>query len=325
MAEAYEDNDFVVRNGGIRLYTSAVKNLGEYIQAVKALRDFWGLEQHKEIWFRGEQEKHTATRLRPQLYRPHRGASSSEGRALLSPDKLLDIEYDLHEEFKRLAFERCEIAKDGDWAWDSYFLMQHHEGPTRLLDWTDGALMALHFAIRDSFDDDQNAIIYVLDPYRLKNLIEKDEGVLYLKTHWKTYLEEMKRTPSFDINLHDYCEDCWHDRYLPSSEYQRRSLSLPAAPLVSDFPHLTRRISAQRSRFLVMGAQAAWLDSYLQNITHNEDTCCIGHILVQNRARSEIRQQLRDCGITESVIYPDLDGVGRELKQIWSERREKGH
>lgn len=26
---------------------------------------------------------------------------------------------------------------------------------------------------------------------------------------------------------------------------------------------------------------------------------------------------LKDCGITESVIFPDLDGLGREVKQLW--------
>jgi len=30
---------------------------------------------------------------------------------------------------------------------------------------------------------------------------------------------------------------------------------------------------------------------------------------------------LREAGVTESVVYPDLDGLGRELKQLWDERR----
>jgi hypothetical protein len=30
-----------------------------------------------------------------------------------------------------------------------------------------------------------------------------------------------------------------------------------------------------------------------------------------------MRIELRDCGVTESVIFPDLDGLGRKIKQIW--------
>jgi hypothetical protein len=33
-----------------------------------------------------------------------------------------------------------------------------------------------------------------------------------------------------------------------------------------------------------------------------------------------IRQELRGAGITESVIFPDLDGLGRELNHLWKLR-----
>ena len=35
---------------------------------------------------------------------------------------------------------------------------------------------------------------------------------------------------------------------------------------------------------------------------------------------STIRQELKDAGITESVVFPDFDGLGRELKQVWDMR-----
>ena len=34
-----------------------------------------------------------------------------------------------------------------------------------------------------------------------------------------------------------------------------------------------------------------------------------------------IRTELRDGGITESVIFPDLDGLGREIHQLWEEQK----
>jgi hypothetical protein len=35
----------------------------------------------------------------------------------------------------------------------------------------------------------------------------------------------------------------------------------------------------------------------------------------------KIRTDLREAGITESVIFPDLDGLGSELNQIWEDRK----
>src|ERR1017187_2502412 len=127
----------------------AVDSLGEFIACVSKFRQSWGLAKHKELWFRGESRDYEETILRPELYRP----ASSE--VSLKPIwKLLKIENDLYDEFRRNAVERSdEKTSEEDWDWDSYFLMQHHNGPTRLLDWSDGALMALHFALRNKADD----------------------------------------------------------------------------------------------------------------------------------------------------------------------------
>jgi hypothetical protein len=34
-----------------------------------------------------------------------------------------------------------------------------------------------------------------------------------------------------------------------------------------------------------------------------------------------IKIELRESGLTESVIYPDLDGLGREMHQLWEDRK----
>jgi hypothetical protein len=39
-------------------------------------------------------------------------------------------------------------------------------------------------------------------------------------------------------------------------------------------------------------------------------------ITVAADARAQLRQDLGDCGITGSVIYADLAGLGREMKQL---------
>lgn len=197
--------------------------------------------------FRGESRDYGDTILRPELYRP-----AGTDVSLKPIWKLLTIENDLHEEFKRAAVERCsEPISEDDWDWDSYFLMQHHSGPTRLLDWSDGALMALHFALRNKRDDSHDASVYVLESYRLSEYLKSLSDIKLFEEAWKGYVA---KHPSYGLN-----EDEWEDGYLPAEEDANTELPVPRPPLVLDFPLKTRRIAAQRSRFIVFGTDPSWL------------------------------------------------------------------
>ena len=186
--------------------------------------------------------------------------------------------------------------------------MQHHEGPTRLLDWSDGALMALHFAVRNKADDSHDARVYVLEPYRLPEQLKQLPEVKLLEKEWKTYVGNH---PSYGLK-----EDEWEDAYLPADEKDLAELNVPRAPLVLEFPLITRRIAAQRSRFIVFGTDPNWLSEEFKKVDST-----IRAIAITSSSRATIRQELRDCGVTESVIYPDLDGLGREMRQLWEDRR----
>ena len=56
-------------------------------------------------------------------------------------------EQDLRLEFKRRGSQLAGEGKPSD-HWERYFLMEHYGVPTRLLDWSDGALVALYFALK---------------------------------------------------------------------------------------------------------------------------------------------------------------------------------
>ena len=138
-------------------------SLGQYLSQVNKLRRRWQIPKKDELWFRAEDARHRQTHLQPGLYRPR-----DSGKRKSIPN-LLDLEDDLYSEFQRCAPQLSDLKSGGDdWQWDSYFLMQHHGVPTRLLDWSDGALIALHFAVRDKPTPPKSgSVIYVLDPYWL--------------------------------------------------------------------------------------------------------------------------------------------------------------
>jgi hypothetical protein len=261
-----------------------INSLGRFMDRVGEVRRFWELPEDKELWFRGERRKYE-TILRPQLYR------APKDRSMKPVPELLKIENTLYEDFRRCAVQLCnERMSEDDWDWDSYFLMQHHNAPTRLFDWSDGALMALHFAVRQKAKDDaSDALVYAMEPYRLLDKLKALPDNELAKNQWKEYVA---KHPSDDLS----------------------ELPLPRLPLLMDFSHITRRIAAQRSRFIVFGTDPAWLAEEFAKADS-----CIQAITIDGASCGQIRVQLRDSGITESVIYPDLDGLGREMNQRWED------
>jgi hypothetical protein len=286
--------------------SATISKLGDFVDRVSELRDQWGIEDKKELWFRGESKKRE-TSLQPTLYRPKKDPKDKTKFLPLRPSsELLEIEFDLYEEFQRKAVQLCSEPVDHeDWDWDAYFLMQHHNAPTRLLDWSDGALMALHFAIRNKEQDDHSdAVVYVLEPYRLMDELKALPERKTIKDNWAEYIKKHRSA--------GYSRKEWDASYLPSD----RNLDTPSVPLLLEFPHITRRVAAQRSRFMVFGTSPDWLAREAER-----PGSAIREILIDATSVSKIRRDLREAGITESVIFPDLDGLGREMSQIWEERK----
>ncbi|MGO4882339.1 MAG: FRG domain-containing protein [Bryobacteraceae bacterium] len=279
------------------------RSVDEYLAVVKTFRQQWRVPRHDELWFRAEDSRHQKTHLQPGIYRPREGGKR---RAIKF---LLEVENDLYEEFERCATQLSDVTPGEDWEWEWYFLMQHHGVPTRLLDWSDGALIALHFAVRDkTHPPTSGSVIYVLEPYTLVKQLERHPDREDAIDRWKQFC---KTDPHLD-------PDDWDRLYLPTDKEDSRNplLVTPQIPLLWDSPHVSRRVAAQRSRFMIFGSDPSWL----ANLAKVKDSK-LKSIRIPAGSINGIRRQLRDAGVTESVVYPDLDGLGRELKQRWQERR----
>ena len=61
----------------------------------------------------------------------------------------------------------CDVVGPDATDFEVLVTMQHYLAPTRLLDWTENLLVALHFAVIETDDDDRDAALWILNARRL--------------------------------------------------------------------------------------------------------------------------------------------------------------
>ncbi|MEZ6104452.1 MAG: FRG domain-containing protein [Pirellulaceae bacterium] len=108
-----------------------------------------------DIWFRGHADM--IWLLIPSALRPP-FSSVSEHR----------YRHDFKLRAQPFLNEATQLPKD-DWDW--YFLMQHYGVPTRLLDWTESALVGLYFAIQSAPGTD--GCVWILNPRQINVSLAK--------------------------------------------------------------------------------------------------------------------------------------------------------
>ena len=188
--------------------------------AVQLRTDWFPHEPSWGPWFRG----HTNAdwKLSPNLYRsgaPKRG--------------MRIIEDEIRQEFIMRAPSLTDKGPQNSWEW--YFTMQHSGAPTRLLDWTEGVLIAAYFAVKNNFGN-CDAAVWVLHPWWLNKLVVNEREVV---------------PPGAEIGISK--QDA--DRYSPWLPDRYSAAKLPELPAAVYPTHSIRRISTQRSCFTIHGSE----------------------------------------------------------------------
>lgn len=113
-----------------------------------------------ELLFRGQRQDHS---LLPKL-----------ARLNLSGD-IENVEKLMLDEFRRACLPLVEYHPENNW--DLLALAQHHGLPTRLLDWTFSALVALWFAVQKEPHEEDHGVVWVLsaDHSDFRDTVEFDE------------------------------------------------------------------------------------------------------------------------------------------------------
>jgi len=263
----------------------------EPVETARSVEDFikivGDLGDLDYLWFRGQAR--AAWTLTPRLFR-RRNVETSP-KAFTQQVKMDDDE--TREAFIRRAVSLSDVKLTDKWDW--YFAMQHYGADTRLLDWTDGALFGLYFAVKDNqgYDD---AAVWVLDPWDLNQKVVHEDEVIPPGDPG-TSREDRRR----------------YDRWLRSRFSKGR---WPRWPVAIYPGHVMRRIGAQRSCFTIHGSDGRGLELIAKRLK-----VPVKKIQIPSWTVEPIRKSLETCGIDESIVFPDLEGLGR-LVNRWIDKPE---
>lgn len=247
-------------------------SLSSYLKIVdKIYRDWCKQDKDKSIWtwFRGHSD--TNYRLLPTAYRGKRKAAEEH----------------IRHDFKLKAFPYLRDAYFNPQSdWDFYYLMQHYDAPTRLLDWSEGALIALYFALLKASDKADPAV-WMLNPYQLNEVLSDLED------------DEVPSTEEPKVQ-----------RYLPEPFSEKE---LPKQPVAFQPRWNSPRMVAQKGMFTIHGRDMKALEDYEELRPH------LVKIEIDYYYREVIlEEELPYAGISESNLYPELSGLCRELSRWYS-------
>ena len=227
------------------------------------------------LWFRGHRdEKWTLeTTLKRQGVQPER-------------------EPELLNRFRQNAANYLGAQRPSDSSeWEWMFLMRHHGAPSRLLDWTESALIGLYFAVEQrpraagAEADETAGHVWVLLPTVLNaacNVRDPDS-------------KEGRTVPMFGLTP-DSGLNVYETR--PVSRATSSSVPPAAGQGVRNFP----RMEAQQSTFTVHHADQKPLETW-------HDDTHVWRYIVPSEAKQGLRAELRAAGINRLSLFRDLDSA----------------
>lgn len=195
----------------------------------------------------------------------------------------LVYERTLFESFKRHARLLVDFHPANDWEWLA--LAQHHELPTRLLDWTKNPLVALYFAVVSQFSD------------------RKDKEDAYVwAISWGSIAEGHKSM--VDLSA------------LPTATplADREKLTRFIPPIVD------RRMAVQQGLFTI-GDPLVRIDKQVHDARCRFEDISWHEFLISCGEREGIRRELHRLGINQATLFPDLYNLAKNQKWFWERER----
>lgn len=211
-----------------------------------------------------------------------------------------DAGFDLHSSLIRLNANPAQLERhplrnfrkyaryhtrvdDSIWSWLA--LAQHHDLPTRMLDWTYWPFVALHFATLGHAQRERDGVVWCVDYIAARECLPEP-------------LRQALRAEEAGVFTTDIL-----DRAVASLDELGR-LSEEPYVLFFEPPSIDDRIVNQMALFACMSRPDAALDDWLVRRPH-----LCRRVIIPARLKDEVRDKLDQANITERVLFPGLDGL----------------
>lgn len=174
--------------------------------------------------------------------------------------------------------------------WEWLFLMHHYGVPSRLMNWTEDALVALIFAVDPDASDEEkakDAAVWCLNPVMLNTTFNFHEY------YPSGYIPNVREKGVYEL-------------FGPNKGNLRNT-----RPAAVYGPINTPRIIMQRSTYTVFPYTVPLSD--MRDLP--ESRKYLYRITIDKESREYIIDQLRRYGITKEKLIPDLETLAREIFQ----------
>lgn len=282
-----------------------ITSVSEYVSAV--LDKTKTNNPEEKFWFRGHGS--TSYDLWPTLYRRTLYKSEKKRPKINKPILIKRIERNMDMPFSMRSFSYFSKKGVPDTPWYRLFLKQHYKLQTRLLDWSESALVALFFALQDPKAKMDNAQVYILKPLKLNNYSINT----LLKVNQPFHV-----VPSCSV-LPEH-GDLWSERnFLDMEQFMRKYYWLDCKeeeemfPIAIYPPHLDERMSAQQACFTIFGNMFDGL------VKHNCSDTFLDHVTIDAKSKANMLIDLKKLGISYHSVFPDLDGLGLSINDEYNE------